>query len=413
MTTSPTTTRLHADTGSFRLLLASRAASNLSDGLAIGMLPLLVADVTRSPLLIAIGSVALYVPWLLVGPVAGLIVDRRGRPSTILRSDAARAVIFAALAVAVLTDPGSAIWLVPVVAVATGSLEVLADSSATAHVPHLAGDDLERANGRLAGAELIMNALVGPALGALLFTVQPALPVLAQAGLMAISAGLVMRLERTPAPERPDGDALQSVVAEVIAGARSIVASSTLRLIVPATGLLGFAFGMSVGVLVLHLAQNTNVGEAGYGLVWTVAAIGGTAAAFLLTGLPDRVGGSTVLVGSAVVISASLLMVSDLTSGWLIAAAFALVSIGQELWNVVSVSHRQRVTPDHLQGRVSAAARMAASGALPLGGIAAGLLAERVAVGAVISVAGFVAAAAALVVAPIVGRLGENGRTGS
>lgn len=391
--------------GSFDRLLTSRAASNLSDGIAIGMLPLLVASVTRSPLLIAIGSVALYLPWLVVGPAVGMLVDRRSRPGLILMGDGLRALIFVALALAILAAPRSAIWLVPVVAILTGSLEVLSDTAANAHVPTLEPDEwLERANGRLAGVELVMNALIGPALGSLLFTVAPALPVFMQAALMTFGALVVASLPRTPAPARDDAADAEAWTDELLAGVRSIRASPTLRLIVPATGLLSFAFGMSAGVLVLHLVENTTFDEAGYGIVWSVAAIGGTFAAFVMNGLPDRFGRATTLVASAVVIAVSLVFASVLGNGWLVALSFAVLSMGQELWNIVSVAHRQRVTPDELLGRVGAASRMVANGSLPLGGIFAGLLAAALDVGTVIAVAGVVAAFAAALMVPVLGR---------
>jgi hypothetical protein len=46
------------------------------------------------------------------------------------------------------------------------------------------------------------------------------------------------------------------------------------------------------------------------------------------------------------------------------------------LWNVITVSLRQRITPDRLLGRVNSAYRLLAWGTMPLGAAAGGLLAQ-------------------------------------
>jgi MFS family permease len=46
------------------------------------------------------------------------------------------------------------------------------------------------------------------------------------------------------------------------------------------------------------------------------------------------------------------------------------------LWNVVTVSLRQRITPDRLLGRMNASYRLVGWGTMPLGALLGGLLAE-------------------------------------
>ena len=65
------------------------------------------------------------------------------------------------------------------------------------------------------------------------------------------------------------------------------------------------------------------------------------------------------------------------------------------MWNVVVVSFRQRITPDHLLGRVNAGFRLLAWGTMPIGAGLAGI--DRRAVRA----AGGVRASAAALVATL------------
>jgi MFS family permease len=46
------------------------------------------------------------------------------------------------------------------------------------------------------------------------------------------------------------------------------------------------------------------------------------------------------------------------------------------LWNVVTVSLRQRITPDRLLGRMNASYRLVGWGTMPLGALLGGVLAE-------------------------------------
>ena len=62
---------------------------------------------------------------------------------------------------------------------------------------------------------------------------------------------------------------------------------------------------------------------------------------------------------------------------WLIAVAFFVGSALTIGWNVITVSLRQRIVPDHLLGRVNAGYRLLAWGTMPLGAALGGLIGER------------------------------------
>ena len=61
------------------------------------------------------------------------------------------------------------------------------------------------------------------------------------------------------------------------------------------------------------------------------------------------------------------------------------------IWNIPTVSFRQRVTPDHLSGRLNSVYRLVAWGTLPLGAALGGVLAELFGVRAVFAIMGVLA----------------------
>lgn len=75
---------------------------------------------------------------------------------------------------------------------------------------------------------------------------------------------------------------------------------------------------------------------------------------------------------------------------FLLGAAFFVGGIGIVVWNVITVSLRQRITPDRLLGRLNSCYRLVAWGTMPLGAAAGGLLGQFFGLRAVFAVMGLV-----------------------
>src|SRR3712207_401165 len=162
--------------------------SNLGDGIALAAGPLLVASLTRDPLLVSLAATVQWLPPLLFGLVAGVLTDRLDRRLIVVGVDLARAAVLAVLTLAVATGSVSiAAVLVALFVLATA--EVFADNSSQTLLPALVvRDDLAVANSRLQTGFITVNQLAGPPLGAALFTVGAAWAFGAQAVVTALGA---------------------------------------------------------------------------------------------------------------------------------------------------------------------------------------------------------------------------------
>src|SRR5699024_1401773 len=78
-------------------LLSASTVSNLADGIARVAFPLLAADATRDPVLIAGLSATQFLPWLLFGMLAGTVLDRTDRRLAIVAANLARAAAIGVL----------------------------------------------------------------------------------------------------------------------------------------------------------------------------------------------------------------------------------------------------------------------------------------------------------------------------
>ena len=183
--------------------IAASGMTNLADGVAVVAWGWIASLLTRDALLVALVPVALRLPWALLALPAGLATDRVDRRRLILAMDALRAMAFAGAALALwltlplvpapevgVSAPGLYAALL-LAALVVGGAEVFRDNAAQTMLPSLVPKDrLERANGQLWSAELLTNALIGPALGAFLIGLWLPLAF----GLNALAYGLAMLL---------------------------------------------------------------------------------------------------------------------------------------------------------------------------------------------------------------------------
>jgi MFS family permease len=352
------------------------AFANLGDGVFQIALPLLAIQLTRSPLLVAGVALAARLPWLLLSLVAGALADRLDRRRTMVRVDLVRAVLLAGLAVAVWTGLAS-LPLLYAVAFLLGVAETLFDTSAQSLLPAIVPrDQLSRANGRLYAAELLANQFVGPPLGGFLAAVAVAAAFgvtaagyLASAACLALVAG-AFRPERTGPPTR-----LRDDIAE---GVRYVAWHPLLRPLAIMLGVQNLAFTAHGSVFVLFAVAPGPMGlsKAGFGLLSTALAVGALLGTWLAPRVERRLGRARTLA-TTVVLSGASLAVPALTSNVAaVGASLAVAGTQMVLWNVVTVSLRQRITPDRLLGRMNACYRLVGWGTMPVGAFLGGLVAE-------------------------------------
>ncbi|MEX0667340.1 MAG: MFS transporter, partial [Acidimicrobiia bacterium] len=214
-------------TNYWRLWIAS-VISNLGDGMSGVAYPWLASAVTRNPVHIALVGVATRLPWLVFSLPAGVITDRVDRRRLVVAMDALRAVVTIGVAVVVLAfqselsspesiasgealPPAGAGALLAVLyasAVLFGLAEVLRDNAAQTLMPSVVSkDNLEKANGRLWGAETVTNSFIGPPLGGFLLAVAFSVPFFVDAGTFAVSAAMVALLAGSFRPQARDSSA--------------------------------------------------------------------------------------------------------------------------------------------------------------------------------------------------------------
>ncbi|HEX7167090.1 MAG TPA: MFS transporter [Acidimicrobiales bacterium] len=369
-------------------LWTSSAVANLGDGIFQVAFALVAVRLTRSPALIAGVALAARLPWLFVALPAGALADRLDRRKTMLSANAARVALLALLTVAYGSGVAT-IGLLYVVALGLGIAEVLFDTSSQTMMPAVVDkDDLSRANGRLFAVELVMNQFAGPPLGGFLVAASATVALGAGAGLYVLAVVALAMLPGSYRTVREGPPArLRSDIAE---GLRYLTRHRVLRTLGLLLGAQNLLFMASGSLMILYMTSDSyglGLSDEGVGLLFAITAAGGFAGSFIGAPIEKRFGRSTVL-SIALTAGGVGILIPGLTRNVYIVAATGLLAGSAAMWNVITVSLRQRIIPDHLLGRVNSAYRLLGWGSMPIGAGLGGLLAELTNVRTVFLVAG-------------------------
>jgi MFS family permease len=382
----------------FHKALVASGFANLADGVLWVALPLLAVQLTRSPVLIAGVTVAARLPWLLA-PVAGALADRLDRRQSMVRVNLVRTVLLGGLALAVVADLAT-LPLLYAVAVLLGFAETLFDTSAQSLLPAVVSrDDLTRANSRLFAVELVANEFVGPPLGGLLAAAGlglalglPAAAYLVGAACLALLVGSFRAVGAGPAGSTRFRD-------DIAEGTRFVWRHPVLRPLAIMLGMGNLAFAAFFSVFVLYVVAPGPMGlsGAGFGILSATVGVGSLLGTWLAVPTERRLGRVRTLVVSVVLSTAGLVVPILTASPVLVGISLAVCGVSMVLWNVITVSLRQRITPDRLLGRMNASYRLVGWGTMPLGALLGGALAEA------LGLRGAFLAAAAIYFATLVG----------
>jgi Na+/melibiose symporter-like transporter len=241
-------------------------------------------------------------------------------------------------------------------------------------------------------AEGVANTFVGPPLGSLMIGIGFALPFVFDAASFFAAAALVslipgtFRASRAPAvvPDVATAAVPDVVPAETVTttswrvelkeGVTWLWAHPVLRPMAIVLGLMNLASMVSGATFVLFAQEVLDVGPFVFAIIGMGGAIGGVVGGVAASRLAKRFGPGTCLsiVTAGFAVSG---LVMALNSWWPLAfVLFTIESLFAILWNVITVSFRQSIIPEHLLGRVNSVYRFFAWGMMPIGAAVGGAL---------------------------------------
>ncbi|MFB7891258.1 MFS transporter [Microbacterium sp. NPDC056044] len=391
----------------FGKLWTAAAFSNLADGLGRLAVPLIATTLTRDPLAISAISALAFLPWLVFGLPAGMIVDRFDRRWTMAIANAIRGL--AAVGLALLTVSGALdIWWLFAGVLVFGLGETLFDNATNAIVPAVVKRPaLDRANGWMQAAQITIDSFISAPIAGVLFAISLALPLWVGAAGYLIPIVLAVMLPLSAA--RPLREArAASVRAEAAVAAGEPLAASEeaaektevdaatpahpnvsardafvylwnhrfLRSMVIFTSIVGCAFAFAQAPVYLYFLDVHHVPAAGIGVVTAGIGLGALAGSLVAASLVAKFGRGAVMLGANLVAAVSLAAVWAAPEAITATIAYGLMAAAVSVWNVPWGALRQTIVPGHMFGRVLGISRTFTWGIFPFATLLGGWVAR-------------------------------------
>lgn len=361
----------------FVKLWAGQAISLVGSQVTLLALPLtavltLHASASQMGVLGAVGSA----PSLLFGLFAGVLVDRAQRRPILISTNLARALLLGSIPLAALLHVLRLDYLY-LIAFVAGALAVVFDVAYTSYLPTLiARERLARGNSALEATGSLAG-VAGPGVAGVLaqaLTAPVAIGVDALSFLVStLCLWFISQKERILPLVAPR----TGVWSEIGEGLRTVRATPVLLALVGSSAIFNLFDSALMAIYVLYITRGLGLPPAAVGLVFMVGGAGGLLGAVSAGWIARRIGLGRALIGGVLLAGVAELCIALARGALTVALAEAAVECGALVYGVNSVSLRQALVPDRLQGRVNGTVRFATKGVIPLGALVGGVVGER------------------------------------
>jgi DHA3 family macrolide efflux protein-like MFS transporter len=360
----------------FLVVWSGQSVSMMGSGLTRFALGVWVFERTGSVTQFALIFLFALLPYTLISPLAGTLVDRWDRRRVMIISDAGAGL--STLAIALLLFLGQfAIWHVYVVVSINAFFSAFQEPAYAAVMPMLVPKEyLDRANG-FVQMELAISRLIVPAVAGVLITTIQLQGIMIIDGLTFIFAITTLLFVRFPTLEKPaEAEAKKrSFWGDMVYGWTYLKTRPGLLGLVIFYALVSFIMGAATASftpLVLNITSAQTLG-----FMWSVAGGGMIVSSLILSarGGPKRqIHG---VLGFAAFMGIGTLLIGSQPSVVLMTIGLTLVFISLTVFQVANQTILQRKVDLNVQGRVFALRGMLTTIALPIVYISAGSLADR------------------------------------
>ena len=349
----------------------------LTNGLASQMLAVAIGwqvyAIHRNPLDLGLVGLMEFLPLPLLALPAGQLADRVSR--RLVASGALVLNVLIAVLLLVVTLAGAqTLWPFLAIAAVAGIAAVIGNPAARALTPELVPGELLPGAIALRSVAGQIGVIAGPALGGVIFAIEPVAVYAAAAGLLTLSLVAILLLPRS-ARTLLTGEPLNWE--SLVAGVRFVVRT---KMLLGAIGLDLFAvlLGDSIALAPVFARSILHTGPIGLGVLRTAPSVGALTAALLLARRPLRTAAGPTLLVVVAIFGAGMIVFGF--SRWLPLSLAALVVTG--FVDMISVNIRSTtvtvLTPPSLQGRVNAVEWVFVGASNELGAFESGALARLI-----------------------------------
>lgn len=337
----------------FRHLATAWIFTNLGDSALYLMAAVWVKELTGSDVQAALVFVCLGIPALLA-PFLGLLADRVSRKLLVVATNAV--LVPVVLSLLFVREAGD-VWIVYGVILVYGAAGYLTAAAQSGIIRGMLRDEqLAAGNGTLSTIDNAFR-LLAPLIGTALYVgIGPHAVVVMTASVFGVAAAVFAALPvaRQPVPREKDAG---GILSELGAGFAQLWRVTDLRMLTLAIVIAFGATGL-LNVVVFPILDSLRVDPALIGVLVPVQGAGAVVGGILSARMVTRLGEArAAALGMALLgVGTACLLVPVFA---IAVAGMVVMGLGIPVTVVAFVTLRQRVTPDHLQGRTAAAGNVA------------------------------------------------------
>ena len=354
-----------------RRLIAASAASQLGDWLFNAALLGTVYAATGSARWVGAATICRLLPFVVLGPIGGMVADRYNRRTVMLAGDVSRALLMVALAAVVETDRSAALILaLTALASCAGTAE---RPAAIALLPRLVGEArLGTANALLHTVQ-DLGVVVGPAIGAVLLASAPnAVAFLVNGLTFVVSAAFISTLRRpvVAASKRK----VETARFHFVQGLRTARATPFVVPLLFVIAMVELTYGAQTVQLVVYAAHRLGLGAAGYGYLLAFGGVGGVLSAVVNPRLATSTRVSVIVVVTGALYCATQVAYAGASELVLALVVTLIGGAGFVACEVVAETTLARVAPAESLGRLMGVVEAVAVAAMVAGALLAPVL---------------------------------------
>ncbi len=354
----------------YLLLWGGQALSSFGSQASRIVLPLLILDLTHSPVQAGFIGAFIIIPYVLLSLFVGTIIDRLNRKKVMIVSEIGRALAVGSIFVALYLNHISIIHLY-IAAFIYGVCFVFFDIAEIASLRKIVGNKLVATAIAQNFATGGITALLGPSLGTFLYQIGRSVPFLIDTVSYIASVFSLLMIKTNFQEEREDEKI--NIKEDLLEGMRWLLKNKVVRFMAFINAGVSFAMA-DIFLVIIVLAKEQNISTIQIGMIASISAIGGVIGSIAGSRIQKRFSAGKVIIASVWAQAILWLLYIFAPNFIVIGIITAVITFLNSVWAVVQISYRVRLIPDELQGRVNSVFRFLAYSILPLGMILTGIL---------------------------------------
>jgi len=357
----------------FTILYSITILSTFGSTIYTFTLPLLIYEISQSALAMSTMRIVDFLPNVILGMLAGAIVDRVNRNIMITYGGLLKVLLATFLTFIIYLNTVE-LWHLYLLGFLISTVSYTVGNATHAIIPQLFDKTwMTDIQAKFSFVNTIVS-IIGPSLaGALLLLIDYDHLMIVYTVSLLVVWTFSLFIGQTPTPERLKK---QSLLEDMKEGIQELFGNK--QLLIPTISILfvNLATSLIIGVLVFYVVDILGETKEQLGLMYSIAALGGLIGARLIKPLRKRWSRGSIYIWLHAIDAFVLVLFFFATTWWQLGILLAFRSCTTVISNIIYLAIRQESTPNHLLGRVAGTSSMFMKLALPIGLFIGGIWAE-------------------------------------